>query len=159
MVDELDLNGLDKLFSESNDNNKSSSNQNLVDFETDINYDDAVETLKKNIYNANQLLLKIQSEMNNGNFSARLAEVASTVINSVTQASKEILTDQNYEDYMEVRRALVELKNKEIEIKQAKLSSPQPGQTNILIASREDILKTIEEREIKQIENNDDDEE
>ena len=158
MVDELDLNGLDKLFSESNDNNKASSNQNLVDFETDINYDDAVETLKKNIYNANQLLLKIQSEMNNGNFSARLAEVASTVINSVTQASKEILTDQNYEDYMEVRRALVELKNKEIEIKQAKLSSPQPGQTNILIASREDILKTIEEREIKQIENNDDEE-
>jgi hypothetical protein len=36
--------------------------------------------LKNNIFNANQLLEKIQFEMNNGNFSARLAEVAGGII-------------------------------------------------------------------------------
>lgn len=80
--------------------------------------------------------------MNSGNFSARLAEVASTILNSVTQSSKEILSDKNYGEYMEVRRALVELKEKEIQIKEAKLVRPA-NQTNVLVASREDVLKML----------------
>lgn len=146
---ELDLRGLDEIFAERDDIDRELE-QKKVDFETNINYDDAVDALKKNIHNANQLLEKIQDEMNNGNFSARLAEVASTIINSVTQASKEILSDQNYEDYMEVRRTLVELKNKELDIKEAKLIRPT-NQTNVLITSREDLLKMLEDKKPKQI--------
>jgi len=146
---ELDLRGLDEIFN-GNDNIDREIEEKKVDFQTDIDYNNAIDALKKNIHNANQLLEKIQEEMNNGNFSARLAEVASTIINSVTQASKELLADQNYEDYMEVRRALVDLKNKELDIKEAKLVRP-PNQTNVLITSREDLLKMLEDKKPKQI--------
>lgn len=138
---ELNLQGLDEIFNDENEIDREIE-EKIVDFKTDIDYDNAIDALKKNIHNANQLLEKIQHEMNHGNFSARLAEVASTIINSVTQASKEILSDQNYEDYMDVRRALVLLKEKEIEIKQTKLTRP-PSQTNVLVMSREDLLKKL----------------
>jgi hypothetical protein len=148
---ELDLRGLDEIFSDTNriDNE---TEEKKVDFDTEIDYNDAVDALKKNIHNANQLLEKIQHEMNNGNFSARLAEVAGTVINSVTQASKEILTDKNQGEYMDVRKALVLLKEKELQIKEAKIvRGPSNNTTNVLIASREDILKSISDGSLKKI--------
>jgi len=148
-TNELDLRGLDQIFSDA-DNLDRDIEEKIVDFETNIDYDNAIDALKKNIYNANQLLEKIQHEMNNGNFSARLAEVASTIINSVTQASKEIISDENYGDYMEVRRALVQLKAKEIEIKEARGVRPA-NQTNVLVTSREDLLKVLEDKKPKQI--------
>lgn len=150
-INELDLQGLDAIFADENRIDREIE-EKTVDFDTEIDYDNAIDALKKNIHNANQLLEKIQHEMNNGNFSARLAEVASTIINSVTQASKEILSDQNYEDYMQVRRALVELKDKELAIKEAKLVRPH-NQTNVLVTSREDLLKMLENKKPKQIEN------
>jgi hypothetical protein len=147
---ELNLEGLDEIFNDTDAVDREIE-QKTVDFDVDIDYDNAIEALKRNIFNANQLLAKIQDEMNNGNFSARLAEVASTVINSVTQASKEVLSDQNYEDYMQVRRALVELKAKEIEIKDVKSKRPN-SQTNVLVTSREDLLKMLQDKTPKQIE-------
>jgi len=147
---ELDLRGLDEIFRDTESVDREIE-QKSVDFQTDIDYDDAVDALKKNIHNANQLLEKIQDEMNNGNFSARLAEVASTVLNSVTQASKEIISDKNYGEYMEVRKALVLLKEKELEIKEAKLVRGPTNQTNVLVTSREDLLKVLEEKKPKEI--------
>lgn len=147
MHNELDLRGLDEIFAD-NDEIDRQVEQKTIDFKTDIDYDDELETLKSNIYNANKLLEKIQDEMNNGNFSARLAEVASGIINSVTQASKEIISDKNYEDYMEVRRALVQLKAKEIELKELKVKSPT-NQTNVLVTSREDLLKMLEKKPLE----------
>jgi hypothetical protein len=149
MRNELDLRGLDEIFADA-ENVDREIEEKKIDFKTDIDYNDALDALKKNIYNANQLLEKIQYEMNNGNFSARLAEVASTIINSVTQASKEILSDQNYEDYMEVRRQIVLLKEKELDIKKAKFRGPT-NQTNILVTSREDLLKALENKQPKQL--------
>lgn len=149
---ELNLDNLDAIFGDTDDIDRDLE-QKKVDFKTDIDYSDAIQTLKSNIFNANQLLEKIQHEMNNGNFSARLAEVASTIINSVTQASKEVLADENYEDYMEVRRALVQLKNKELEIKELNGRRPT-NQTNVLVTSREELLKMLEDKKPKQIEEN-----
>lgn len=150
MRNELDLRGLDEIFTDA-ENIDREIEEKKIDFKTDIDYNDALDALKKNIYNANQLLEKIQYEMNNGNFSARLAEVASTIINSVTQASKEILSDQNYEDYMEVRRQIVLLKEKELDIKKAKFIRGPTNQTNILVTSREDLLKALENKQPKQL--------
>lgn len=148
---ELDLRSLDEIFNDTNNIDRDSE-EKKVDFDIGIDYDDAIDALKKNIYNANQLLEKIQNEMNNGNFSSRLAEVASTVINSITQASKEILTDKNQNEYMEVRRALVLLKERETDLKEQKLVRGPVGQTtNVLIASREDILKSIEDKTSKDV--------
>jgi len=146
---EINLDGLDEIFGEG-DNIDRDLEQKTVDFRTNIDYDDAIETLKNNIFNANQLLEKIQHEMNNGNFSARLAEVAGTIINSVTQSSKEVISDRNYNDYLEIRRALVQLKAKELEIKEQKMVRPT-NQTNVLVTSREDLLKVLAEKKPKQI--------
>lgn len=151
---ELDLRGLDQIFSDTNRIDEE-ADEKKIDFDTEIDYNDAVDALRKNIHNANQLLEKIQNEMNNGNFSARLAEVAGTVINSVTQASKEILTDKNQSEYMDVRKALVLLKERQVNISEAKLvRQPAGNTTNVLIASREDILKSIEGKKVHEIEVN-----
>lgn len=148
---DLNLEGLDEIFNES-DNIDRDLEQKNVDFRTNIDYDDAIEALKNNIFNANELLEKIQHEMNNGNFSARLAEVAGTIINSVTQSSKEIISEKNYSDYMEVRRALVQLKAKELEIKENQSKHRVPNnQTNVLVTSREDLLKVLQDKKPKQI--------
>jgi len=150
--DELNLDGLDEIFAGTDEADREFM-EKTVDFRIEVDYDDALEALKNNIFNANQLLEKIQSEMNNGNFSARLAEVASTILNSVTQASKEILSDKNYGDYMEVRKALVQLKAKELEIKEQRMisgSGPR-NQTNVLVTSREDLLKVLESKKPKQL--------
>lgn len=149
MNNELNLDALNDIFGGMEQIDRDIEEKN-VDFQTNIDYDDALEALKSNIYNANQLLEKIQHEMNNGNFSARLAEVAGTILNSVTQASKEIIQDKNYGEYLNVRKALVELKAKEIEIKERKLVRPG-NQTNVLVTSREDLLKILEHKKPKQI--------
>lgn len=149
MNNELNLEGLDEIFMDG-ERIDQDIEQKIVDFNTEIDYDDPIDALKKNIYNANQLLEKIQNEMNNGNFSPRLAEVSSVVLNSVTAAAKEVISERNYDKYMDIRKALVLLKEKEIQIKEAKLSKP-PNQTNVLVASREDVLKMLENKKPKQI--------
>lgn len=147
---ELNLDNLDDIFNDTNEAEREIE-EKTVDFDTEIDYDDAIDALKKNIHNANQLLEKIQHEMNNGNFSARLAEVAGTIINSVTQSSKEILSDKNYGEYMEVRRALVLLKEKEIQIKEQRMVRGPTNQTNVLVTNREDLLKVLQHKTPKQI--------
>ena len=146
---ELNLNNLDEIFN-GTDQVDRDLDEKTIDFRTNIDYDDALEALKTNIYNANQLLEKIQHEMNNGNFSARLAEVAGTVINSITQASKEVIADKNYGEYMLVRKALVQLKAKEIEIKEQRIQVPR-NQTNVLVTSREELLKVLENKKPKEL--------
>lgn len=149
MPDELNLDNLDEIFQGADQIDRDLTKK-TIDFQTNIDYDDAVEALKTNIYNANQLLEKIQHEMNNGNFSARLAEVAGTIINSVTQASKEIISDKNYGEYLLIRKALVQLKAKEIEIKEQRMTVPR-NQTNVLVTSREELLKVLENKKPKEI--------
>lgn len=146
---ELDLDGLDEIFN-TGDQIDRDLEEKTIDFETNIDYNEPLEALKNNIYNANQLLEKIQHEMNNGNFSARLAEVAGTIINSVTQSSKELISDKNYGEYLEIRKALVELKNRETVIKEQRGIRPT-NQTNVLVTSREDLLKVLEDKKPKQI--------
>jgi hypothetical protein len=54
---------------------------------------------------------------------------------------------------MQVRKALVQLKAKELEIKEQKMitSSGPRTQTNVLVTSREDLLKILENKKPKQI--------
>ena len=150
MVNEINLEGLDEIFNVGDEIDRDLE-QNTIDFETNIEYDDPLKALKSNIYNANQLLEKIQHEMNNGNFSARLAEVAGSIINSVTQSSKELISDKNYGEYLIIRKALVQLKAKEIEMKEQRTVHHTTNQTNVLVTSREDLLKVLENKKPKQI--------
>lgn len=108
-------------------------------------------SIKENIERANSILDLVEEELRNGNFTPRLVEVAAGLINSVTAAGKELLTDEYNKKYLQIRQRLVELKKEEVEIKKLKVEKPR-NQYNI-IATREDVLKILnEDKRPKQIE-------
>lgn len=113
--------------------------------------DDPIDSLKDNVDRANDILDMVESELESGNFSARLAEVAGQLINSVTNASKEIISSINYQKYLQIRESLVELKRIEIENKNKQ--SKIPSSQNIIITDRESVLRFLEEnKEPKKVE-------
>ena len=120
-----------------------------------IDTDDPEGVIKSNIERADRILNILEGELNRGNITARMMEVASTLINSVTLSSKELITSNNYKRYLQIREKMVEYKYDELEYKKNKKEQPQ--NQNLIIASREDILKVIsksnDSKEIKQIEN------
>lgn len=107
-----------------------------------------VQGLKGNIDRANEILDKVQDEIEHGNFSARLVEVAGQLINSVTAASKEILEKEYKDKYLGLREQIVLLKKREIDIKA--LSSNRPKNQNLIVASREDVLKLLKNGDSEQ---------
>ena len=140
---DLDRGGLEEEF------NMSTTEPEIInevdEFELEWEKDTSnVGVLKKNIEKANEFLDRIQEEITNGNFSARLVEVAGQIINSVTTASKVLIDDTNYNKYLDIRKSLVLLKKREIEIKTLKID--RPTNQNLIVASREDVLKLLKEK-------------
>jgi hypothetical protein len=114
------------------------------DFELEWERDnDTVQGLKSNIERANEILDKVQDEIEHGNFTARLVEVAGQLINSITIASKEILEKEYKDKYLGLRQQIVLLKKREVDIRA--LSSNRPKNQNLIVASREDVLKLLRE--------------
>lgn len=107
---------------------------------------DTVQGLRSNIERANEILDKVQDEIEHGNFSARLVEVAGQLINSVTTASKEILEKEYKDKYIGLRKEVVLLKKREIDIRA--LSYNRPTNQNLIVGSREDVLKLLKTGEI-----------
>ena len=109
------------------------------------------EVMRENITRANKILDIIMLNMSQGNMTARLVEVASQVINSVTATSKEIMSNDNYSKYIKIKDKLKDLKEREVVIKEQtalRLSKKQltGGKTvnqNIIVSSREDLLKLM----------------
>ena len=110
----------------------------------------AEESLEENIERANRILELVENELNEGNFSARLVEVAGQIMNTVTNTNKEMLTNINYKTYLQIREKLIQYKYDELEMKQNKIK--QPTNQNIILSNREDILKILG-GDNKQIEN------
>jgi len=106
-----------------------------------INTNDPEEIIKLNIERADRILNILEDELNAGNITARMMEVASTLINSVTMSSKELITSRNYEKYLQIREKMVQYKYDELEVKKNKKEAP--ANQNLIIASREDILRVI----------------
>lgn len=100
--------------------------------------------LRKNIENANDILDRIKVEIQGGNFTARMVEVAGQIINSITTASKVLIDDTNYNKYLDIRKSLALLKKKEVEIKQ--LKSGNITNNNLFIGSREELLRIMREK-------------
>jgi hypothetical protein len=108
----------------------------------------AVKILESNIERANKILDRVEEEIDKGNFSSRLVEVAGQLINSVTNASKEMISDKNYNRYLQIREKAVLLERVKIRLKNKQLS--RPVNQNIIIASREDILERLEDKREKE---------
>lgn len=96
--------------------------------------------IKDNIERANAILDRVELEINSGNFSARLVEVAGNIINSITVASKELISDENYKQYLSLRKKLVKYKKMEVDWKVSGKSNKVTNQ-NLIVTNREDLLK------------------
>jgi hypothetical protein len=103
-----------------------------------------IQALRDNVERANEVLDMVKEEMENGNFSARLVEVAGQIINSITTASSKLIDNSNYNKYLDIRKKLALLKEKEVQIKSYKIDRPK--NQNLIIASREDVLKLLENK-------------
>lgn len=147
---ELDLTTLDEAFG-INYNNLPKSIEPEEREEIEINYDDPVDILKGNIKKANNILDKIQNEIDSGNFTARMVEVAGNIINGITAASKEIIGKENYEGYLEVRKEINALKEREVVIKERSGVKGTTTNQNIIVTSREDLLKIMSSKQPKKI--------
>ena len=109
---------------------------------------DEIKILKDNIDRANEILDKVQEEVDGANFSARLVEVAGQIINSITVGVKTIIDNTNYNNYLNLKKQLVLLKKREVDIKALKLDKPKTQ--NLIVASREDVLKLLERKKSKE---------
>ena len=110
---------------------------------------DPNDILFDNIDRANNILDEIESEINRGNISARMAEVAGQLINSVTNATAQIMTDKYNMKYLKLRENIVKLKEYEVKLKSKGLGAPRSRE--LIIATREDVLKILKDKEVKQI--------
>ena len=101
----------------------------------------AEESLEENVERANKILDMVEEELENGNFSARLVEVAGQIMNTITNSNKETLANINYKTYLQIREKLIKYKYDELKTKQNKLKIPT--NQNIIISNRKDILKIL----------------
>lgn len=102
---------------------------------------DAEESLEENVNTANRILEMVEDELNEGNFSARLVEVAGQIINTITNANKEIITSINYKTYLQIREKLIQYKYDELLSKENKKKIPT--NQNIIVTTREDVLAIL----------------
>lgn len=119
--------------------------KNIMEESKDINIDrkDPDDIIYDNIDRANRLLNRIEVETENG-LTARLMEVASALINSITQASNSIVGSSQHEDEQRYKERVLELKEREVMIKES-LGKGGGNSTvnNVLVTSREDLLKMM----------------
>ena len=114
-----------------------------------VNNDEPDVIIRKNIDKANILLDIIVSQVENGITTARMFEVASMLIDKITTAASNLIMTSNNELTLDIKRESLELKKREIDIKEA-LSLKKSGKTDMniekaIICTREDILRQLEE--------------
>ena len=144
---ELDRQGLEETFDIVQEPEIFSDKEVVIiedGFDDDLD-EDAEKIIKDNIDRANDLLDKVQEEINTGNFSARVVEVAGQLINSVTQAAKELLSSSMNRRHLFLKDKILALKRRELDIKE--LGAARPKNQNLIIASREDVLKLLKDGE------------
>lgn len=113
--------------------------------------EDPVESLKENIARANFIADYVEREIANGNLSARMVEVLGQIINSVTNANKEIISSVYGHRYLQLREKMLDLKSREIDIKEQK--NRRPTNQNIIVTDRESVLKMLEDNRQEKQEN------
>jgi len=109
--------------------------------------------LQENVVKANLVLDRIINEMENGNFSARMAEVAAKVVESITNIASVMGNISNQFADLQTKLEMIKLKEKQIQLQERKITNINKiGNQNILVTNREDLLKLLK-GENKLIEN------
>lgn len=103
------------------------------------------EILLQNVNRANRILDRIEHEIDNGNFSSRISEVASQLVNSVTNATAQISTDRYNTEYLQLRNSIVQLEKMKVRLKENEKGVGKANVTNqnIIVTDRESLLKFL----------------
>ena len=103
--------------------------------------EDPKKILEDNIERANRFLDYIEEDLANGVVDSRRIEVAGQIINSVTNASKEIISTNNYKKYLQIREKMVSLQKDKLKMLESKMK--KTSNNTLVIADRESILNII----------------
>ena len=113
-------------------------------------YEDGI--IKANIERANNMLDRVEDEMDRGNFNSRMVEVFSKLVDSVTTAASQIQSSSYNSDYLVLKEKLAALKEIEVKAKVKNITSGGgthkteiENQQNIIVTDRESILKVLKE--------------
>jgi len=112
---------------------------------------DPDEIIKTNIDRANRILDQVEDELQNGNFSARLVEVAAKTMDSITNAVAQIQSTVYNNDYLQLKARVVELKESELDYKVKNLKKPNVGSQNIIFTDRESVLKALKNNNVDKL--------
>jgi len=130
--------------------------------------EDPTNILAAVIEKAGTFLDLIETECVNGAMSARYAEVAANILNTLITAANSVVENESkmFNDRLKQIRIKqrdreIDQKDKELEIKdfyyRSKLQIEQGGQTsttNILVTDRESLMKYLQKGNVKEIEGN-----
>lgn len=122
----------------------------------DVDVNNPNKIMENNIIKANQVLDRLLEEMNTGNFSPRMAEVASYMIANINSAI-EIINKKNTQNCdLLLKEKMLSLKEKETLVK-LKILDKNTGvrNQNIIVTDRETILKMLKtdktDKEVKKL--------
>jgi hypothetical protein len=146
---QLNLNNLNKEFNIDSDTNQQiieikNLRKELSEIDSEIDSD---QILLDNINRANRLLDIIETDIINGQSSARLIEVVGQLINAVTSAATSITGISYNQQIIDTKNRALDIKEKELSVKDIIKNADNVNITNNnLVMTREELLKMIEEK-------------
>jgi len=109
--------------------------------------------LQENVVKANVVLDRIITEIANGNFSARMAEVAAKTVDSITNLAATMGNLSFQSQDLQMKLSMIRLKERQVDIQENKITQVNKiGTQNILVTNREDLLKLLKGEKTKQLE-------
>jgi len=155
-MSEIDRDGLSEEFDIDNVESEVKEMVRQFDDSEEANIE---EILLQNVNRTNRILDRIEHEINNGNFSSRISEVASQLVNSVTNAAAQISSDRYNTEYLQLRQSIVQLEKMKLNLREKSQNAGKANVTNqnIIVTDRESLLKFLkgdkeEAKKIKSIE-------
>jgi len=107
---------------------------------------DSDKIIMDNINRANRILDIVETNVENGDHSARFLEVAGQLINAVTAAATSITGISYNQQVIDTKNRALDIKEKEVAVKGIVKNADNVNITNNnLVMSREDLLKMIKE--------------
>ena len=105
------------------------------------------DVIKENINKANKILDITLDAISRGMMNPRIVEAAIKAVESVTSAAMAL----NNCEKLDLDRGLFQLREKELEIKMKQLQSQKSIGTNIIVTTRENIMKALKHNDQKVI--------
>lgn len=102
------------------------------------------QVLSENIGRANRILDIMELDAaTTMKISARKAEVMAQMINAVTNAATSIISDDYNKEYLQIRRDVLLLKERELGIRE--IGAGTPGTQQLIITDRESIIRVLKD--------------